>query len=494
MKNNEKKVRTRFAPSPTGYVHIGNLRTALYAYLYAKKHKGEFSLRVEDTDQKRLIEDATLRILDVLDWAGIKIDEGVVLGSDGKIDEIGKNGPYIQSKRLEIYKKYAQQLIDEGKAYYCFCTPERLEEVRKEQQVNKQAPMYDGCCREISKEEAQKRLESGEKYVVRLKVPKGEKIEFDDGVFGKISVWSDNVDDQVLMKTDGFPTYHLAVVVDDHLMKFTHVLRGEEWIPSTPKHIILYNYFNWEIPKFIHLPNIVNENRKKLSKRQGDVSVADFQKKGYLPEGLINFLALLGWNPKTEQEIFSLEELEQCFDEKGIHKAGAVFDYKKLDWINSHYIKQKSVKELTDLCWPYLENYSKEKNVEIEREVAEKIVFIEQERMKKLSDITSNIDFYFFESIYEKELLIWKKNSELETIEALNKMKSVLEKIDNFDIMEDIKTALFEEANGKVGDHLWPLRVALTGVDRSPGPFEVAWIIGKDKSIERIDKALEKLK
>lgn len=492
--DNVKKVRTRFAPSPTGYVHIGNLRTALYAYLYAKSHGGDFCLRIEDTDQKRLVDDATQKVLEVLDWAGIKIDEGVMLGADGKIKESGNNGPYTQSKRLDIYKKYAQQLIDEGKAYYCFCTAERLNEVREDQQKNKQAPMYDGCCREISKEDAQKRIEAGEKYVIRLKVPRGEKIEFTDGVFGKISVFSDTVDDQVLMKTDGFPTYHLAVVVDDHLMEFTHVLRGEEWIPSTPKHVILYNYFGWEAPQFIHLPNIVNENRKKLSKRQGDVSVEDFQKKGYLPEGLVNFLALLGWNPKTEQEIFSLEELGKRFDEKGIHKTGAVFDYKKLDWINSNYIKQKTSGELTELCWPYLENYSKEKSVGISREVSEKIVSIEQERMKKLSDITDNIDFYFSEPVYEKELLRWKKNSDAETIEALNKMKGAIEKVEKFDIMEDIKNVLFQEADGKVGDHLWPLRAALTGAERSPSPFEVAWVIGKEKSLERIEKALEKLK
>ncbi len=489
-----KKVRTRFAPSPTGYVHIGNLRTALYAYLYAKKHNGEFILRVEDTDQKRLVDDATLRILDVLAWSGMKIDEGVMLGKNNKIQESGEKGPYTQSKRLDIYKKYVQQLIDEDKAYYCFCTSERIDEVRKEQQKNKQAPMYDGHCRDFPKEDAQKRIEAGEKYVVRLKIPKDEEIKFDDGVFGEIIVSSNTIDDQVLMKSDGFPTYHLAVVVDDHLMEITHVLRGEEWIPSTPKHIILYKYFGWDAPEFIHLPSIVNENRKKLSKRQGDVSVADFQENGYLPEGLINFLALLGWNPKSEEEFFSMKKLEELFDEKGLHKAGAVFDMKKLDWTNAYYIKQKSIEELTTLCLPYLEKYSQEKNINIGREVAEKIVSIDQERMKKLSNVTENIDFYFSEPEYDKELLRWKENTDSETVNALEKMKKAIEKIENFAKMKDIKEMLFQEADGKVGDHLWPLRVALTGEKQSPSPFEIAWVINKEKSLKRIERAIEKLK
>ena len=487
-----KKVRTRFAPSPTGYVHIGNLRTALYAYLYAKKHNGDFLLRIEDTDQSRLVDDATFRVLDVLRWAGMNVDEGVMLNEKNEIREIGEFGPYTQSKRLDIYQKYAQQLIDNNQAYYCFCTSERLEEVKKEQQKNKQAPMYDGHCRNISKEEALRKIEAGEKYVIRLKVPRNENVEFKDGVFGKISVSSNTVDDQVLMKSDGFPTYHLAVVVDDHLMEISHVLRGEEWIPSTPKHIILYKFFGWEAPKFIHLPHIVGENRKKLSKRQGDVSVKDFQDKGYLPEGLVNFLALLGWNPKTEEEIFSLKDLEERFDENGLHKAGAFFDVKKLDWINGHYIKNKSAEELLQLCKPYFQKYSKEKKIEIDEEVEKKIILIEKERIKKLSEITENIDFYFQEPEYDRELLRWKKNTDQETIKALEKMKETIEKIDDFDKIEPIKDALFQAVEGKVGDHLWPLRVALTGEKQSPSPFEVAWVIGKNKSIKRIEESISK--
>ena len=493
MENIEKKVRTRFAPSPTGYVHIGNLRTALFAYLYAKSHNGSFAVRIEDTDQKRLVSDAVQRVLDVLEWVGIKVDEGVTL-NNGKVVENGEFGPYTQSKRLDIYKKYAEKLINEGKAYYCFCTAERLSEVRNQQQKNKQAPMYDGHCRDLSIEEARKKISSGEKYVIRMKVPRGEKVEFEDGVFGKISVSSNSIDDQVLIKADGFPTYHLAVVVDDHLMNFTHVLRGEDWIPSTPKHIILYKYFGWEPTKFIHLPNVIGENKKKLSKRNGDVSVADFQKKGYLPEALVNFLALLGWNPKTEQEIFSLSELEKIFNEKGLHKSGAVFDYKKLDWINSQYIKKKTDEDLMPLCLPYFEEYSQKNNIEIDNEIIKKIISIEKERIRKLSDVVDNIDFYFFEPEYEKELLRWKKNSDEETANALEKMKNVLEKMEDFAKMDDIKNNLFQGAEGKVGDHFWPLRAALTGKEKSPSPFEIIWVIGKNESLKRIEIALKKIK
>jgi nondiscriminating glutamyl-tRNA synthetase len=486
------RVRTRFAPSPTGMVHIGNLRTALFAWLLAKSKAGDFLVRIEDTDQKRFQEEATKKILETLDWIGMDIDEGVCINSEGEIDQKGGWGPYIQSQRLGFYKKYAEKLVAEGKAYYCFCDSQRLEEVRKKQQARKQPPMYDGACREIPPEEAKERAKK-ENCVIRLKTPRDKKVEFKDKVFGKISVDSNTIDDQILIKSDGFPTYHLAVVVDDHLMGITHIVRGEEWIPSAPKHVLLYAFLGWPLPNFVHLPNVLGENKKKLSKRQGDVSVEEFQKKGYLPEALMNFLALLGWNPKSNQEIFSKEELIKKFDEKGLHKAGAVFDYKKLDWINGYYIRQKEDEEVYRLCKPYLDNYLKENDFQSDEEKLQKIVVVEKERMKKLSDITENIHFYFSVPEYEKDLLRWKEMKDAELKQALQKMKQALEEIEDFENLKEIQDKITIACGEQKGEHLWPLRVALSGEKQSPSPFEIAWILGRKKALERIEKAIEKI-
>ncbi len=487
-------MRTRFAPSPTGYVHVGNLRTALYAYLLAKKEKGKFILRVEDTDQKRLVDDSLEKILGALSWAGIEIDEGVKLNASNEIVEEGEYGPYFQSKRLDVYQEYIAKLLESGHAYYCFCKPERLEELRNYQQKSKQPTKYDKRCESLSKEEVDAKIAAGEKYTIRMNVPRGEKITFFDEVYGKISFKSETVDDQVLIKSDGFPTYHFAVVVDDHLMKISHIVRGEDWLPSAPKHVLLYKFFNWEMPKLIHVPNVLNENRKKLSKRQGDVSVEDFISKGYLPETIVNFLALLGWNPKTQKEYFTLEELTESFDITGLHKAGAVFDYKKLDWMNTYYIKTKSVTELKKLTKTYFDSYLEEKGFSINQFLLEKIIKIEQERMKKLSDITKNIDFYFQIKDYEKELLTWKNNSEKQTLGALEKAKNVLEKLSVEFELEAITETLLKAAGDKRGDLLWPLRVALSGEKFSPSPFELSWVLGKKEALERIEKSIELFK
>lgn len=488
------EVRTRFAPSPTGYVHVGNLRTALYAYLLAKKANGKFILRVEDTDQKRLVDDSLERILNALEWAGIKIDEGVKHDKEKQIAEEGECGPYFQSKRLEIYQKYIKQLLDSGHAYHCFCKPERLDDLRKYQQQNKQPTKYDKRCESLSREEVEKKIAAGEKYTIRMNVPRGEVVSFVDEVYGKISFKSETVDDQVLIKSDGFPTYHFAVVVDDYLMKISHIVRGEDWLPSAPKHVLLYQFFNWEMPKLIHVPNVLNENRKKLSKRQGDVSIDDFIQKGYLPETIVNFLALLGWNPKTEKEHFSLSELTEIFDVSGLHKAGAVFDYKKLDWMNAHYIKNTDIETLEDLTKGYFEEYFAKNELTAPDSLIKKIVQIERERMKKLSDITENIDFYFKIKGYEADLLTWKKNTEKETVEALQKSKELIESLSKDFELQDITDLLLEAAGDKRGDLLWPLRVALSGEKFSPSPFELAWAIGKEESLTRIDKALLMLK
>jgi nondiscriminating glutamyl-tRNA synthetase len=486
-----KKPRVRFAPSPTGYLHIGNLRTVLYDYLYAKKYKGDFFIRVEDTDQKRLVPDALERLFKSLEWAGITHDEGVFLDESGNIVEKGECGPYIQSKRLDIYQKYARELVEKGKAYYCFCTPERLDTLRAVQEKAKLAPAYDKMClKEVSSEEAKKRIASDEKYVIRFDVPETGETEFVDAVRGKIKFVNKNLDDFVILKSDGYPTYHLAHVVDDHLMKTSLVLRGEEWLPSTPKHILLFQAFGWEAPEYGHLCVILNKKtKKKLSKRDGDVGVEDFIKKGYLPEAVVNFIALLGWNPKTEQEIFSLEELSEEFDVEKLNRAGAIFDTEKLDWMNGIYIRKKNIKELAQLCRPYLEKYEDK----LSGGYLEKIVTIERERTQKLADIADGAEIYFETPAYEKKLLFWKEMEEKDLLDSLQKSLKAIGEIEekNWNL-EKIKDALMNAADPKNrGALLWPLRAALTGKEKSPSPWEVAWVIGREESIKRINSALE---
>lgn len=475
------KIRVRFAPSPTGYLHVGGLRTALYNYLFARQNNGDFILRIEDTDQKRLVEGAKEKLMETLEWAGLKIDEG----------------PYIQSERLELYKKYAEQLVKEDKAYYCFCEPERLEKIKKEQMENKKAPMYDRYCLEnLSEEQINKNLKSNCPYVIRLKIPKGEIIEFDDVIRGKMKIDSDTIDDQVILKSDGYPTYHLAHMVDDHLMKISHVIRGEEWLPSTAKHIILYKYFGWEIPTFAHIPLLLNSDKSKLSKRQGDVSVEDYVKNGYLKEAIINFVALLGWNPGqgSTREIFLLEELVKEFNLEKVHKAGAVFDTKKLDWINNQYIKNLSIDELYQKSLDFFKEKEFFKNASDDRKsekYLKKVLEVEQERLVNLFSVGES-DRYFFEDDlnYNKDDVRWKKNSDEETNEFLEKSLKVLENISDWS-KEKIEAGLLQEAGDKRGDLLFPLRWALTGQKFSPTPFEVSWVLGKEESLRRIKKALE---
>lgn len=498
MKKMNKKARVRFAPSPTGYLHIGSLRTALYNFLYAKKYGGDFFIRIEDTDQKRIVPGAIERMLESLEWAGILPDEGVFADKKGTITEKGEYGPYIQSKRLEIYKKYAYELVEKGKAYYCFCTPERLDSLRAAQEKAKLAPAYDKLClKTVSLEEAKKRIKNGEKYVIRFDVPETGETEFEDIIRGKVKFSNKNLDDFVILKSDGYPTYHLAHVVDDHLMETSLIFRGEEWLPSAPKHILMFEAFGWEAPSYAHLNVILNKNtNRKLSKRDGDVSVEDFKKKGYLPEAVINFIALLGWNPKTEQEMFTLGELIEQFDENKLNKSGAIFDIKKLDWMNGNYIRKKDIRELADLCRDYIENYIKslknmpDKNL-LNSEYYQKIAAVEKERMKKLSDITDNIDFYFFSPDCPKDILKWKNMGDSETGKSLEKSNEILGEIKEKEWnLENIKEKLLSAADPKNrGELLWPLRVALTGKEKSPSPFEVAWAIGKEESIKRIERA-----
>lgn len=492
-------IRVRMAPSPTGFLHIGGLRTALYNYLFAKQNGGSFILRIEDTDRNRLVEGALENIVETLHDFELDPDEGP-RWEDGKVSERGEKGPYLQSSRLEHYKKYAQELVDKGAAYYCFCKPDRLDALRKTQEAQKLPPKYDKHCLTLTKEEVEKRLSSGEQYVVRLNVPADLTIRFTDLVHGEIAISTNDIDDQVLLKSDGFPTYHLAVVVDDHLMEVTHVIRGEEWIPSTPKHVLLYSAFGWETPKFVHLPLLLSKSRKKLSKRDGDVAVRDFLKNGYLPEALINFVALLGWNPKTEEEIFSLKELVQKFDLNKLNKAGAVFDLDKLDWINGLYIRRLSREDYIARVMGYLADRVDVGNYP--RDFLEKVVLLEQERLVKLSEIGERVSYFFQEPDYEARILVWKKSNAESAKKNLIALKEFLEKTlsDNFTreyLEESIKKFIAENSltNGEV---LWPLRVALSGQEASPGPFEImeafgALADGKTRILMRIETAISRL-
>ncbi|MDD3887674.1 MAG: glutamate--tRNA ligase [Patescibacteria group bacterium] len=492
-------VRTRFAPSPTGYMHIGNFRSALYAYIFAKQNKGKFVLRIEDTDKKRYVEGALNNLIITLNWAGLNYDEGVFIENNDIIQK-GDFGPYIQSERLDIYKKHALELVKKEKAYYCFCTEERLEEMRKQQIESGRAPMYDRRCLNLSKEEIDKKIVNHEKFVIRQKIEIAGFTEYNDLIRGKISIKNDMLDDQILLKSDGYPTYNFANVIDDHLMEITHVIRGEEYISSTPKYIQLYNNFDWQVPFFAHLPLLLNPDRTKLSKRQGDVSVEDYIKKGYLRDAIINFVAFLGWNPGqgSEEEFFNLDQLVEKFDLKKVHKSGAIFDLKKLDWINSHYIKNLSADKLYKLALPYFEQKDFYKNAKTEQKTEEylkKVLGIEKERLNNLSEVGENNKFFFMEINYEKELLLWKKMTYDELKTSLNMSKDALSNISEQDWTKDsIEKILLKIAKDKRGELLWPLRACLTGEKKSPSPFEVAFVLGKNEVLKRLDQALNLLK
>ncbi|MCX6745313.1 MAG: glutamate--tRNA ligase [Candidatus Parcubacteria bacterium] len=492
----KQQVRTRFAPSPTGSLHVGNLRTAILAYILAKQHKGQFILRIEDTDRERYIQGAMEKLLTILQEFGLEYDEGPEL-KNGKIIQKGKFGPYIQSLRLDIYKEYAQELLENGHAYRCFCSSERLTKMREEQQKNNLPPKYDRTCLHLTPQEIQKKLDEKLPYVIRMKIPDNQTIAFDDIVRGHVEFNSNDVDDQILMKSDGFPTYQFAVVVDDHLMQISHVIRGEDWVSSTPKHLLLYQYFGWEPPLFAHMSLLLNPDRTKLSKRKGDVAAEDFLTKGYLKESLINFIATIGWSEEagSEEEIYSLKELIKKFDLSRLTKAGAIFNLEKLDWLNAHYIRAKSIKELTALCLPYLNQVKPN----ISRELAEKIVTIEQERLKKLEDIKQNASFLINEEItYQPELLVWKKSTPSQTKENLGKLITFIQDLRNSDYktakgLEEKVITWIKENNYGVGDMLWPMRVALSGQQNSPSPFEIAWVLGKKITLQRLSLAQSKL-
>ncbi|MDR5659919.1 glutamate--tRNA ligase [Serpentinicella sp. ANB-PHB4] len=482
-------VRVRFAPSPTGFVHIGSLRTALYNYLHARKNSGKYILRIEDTDQNRYVEGAIENMLSAMQWAGVNHDEGAIIRNDDLV-QIGEYGPYVQSERLEVYKKYIEILIEKGQAYYCFCSKERLDEVRDEQKKAGLNQKYDGKCRELSKEEIKKKLDNGETHVIRLKLPENYDIKFEDVVRGNVVVNTVDMDDQVLIKSDGFPTYHFAVVVDDHLMRITHVIRGEEWLISTPKHVYLYQAFGWEVPLYAHLPNILNADKKKLSKRQGDVAVEDFMKKGYLPEALVNYIALLGWSPEDNQEIFSMKELEENFSLERVSKSGGVFDINKLNWVNAHYIKEKPIEEITDLAIPYLieSGYIAEGQVQEKYDWIKDLVSIIRINLNNLSEIGEKVAMFFndeFKLSEEATDVI----AEEHVPELLELLKTKINNADSIDV-SDIKSIIKEiqKELGVKGPKLFkPIRVAVTGESHGPDLPQIMKILGKKNMLLRID-------
>lgn len=477
-------VRVRFAPSPTGFVHVGSLRTALYNFLFARHHGGVHILRVEDTDRTRYVEGAVENLLRTMEWVGITFDEGPMQG--------GEYGPYTQSERTDIYRTYADELIKKEKAYSCFCTAERLDEVRKQMQASGLPPMYDRHCRNLTEEEVEVKKEAGIPHVVRLRIPLGETVTFNDLVRGDVSFDSKTIDDQVLLKSDGFPTYHLANVIDDYMMKITHVIRGEEWLSSTPKHVLLYRAFGWEdsMPKFAHLPLLLNPDRSKLSKRQGDVAVEDFREKGYLPDALINFVALLGWNPSATEEIYSMDELIKAFDLGKVNKAGAVFGKEKLDWTNAEYIRKKSIDELLVLVKPI----AKDRGIEVSDEYLKKVIRLMQERSRSTYDF---IDFasYFFKAPTEFDEKSKAKNW---TAEAKERMAEILEQFKsltewNHDSLEAVIRTYAEAKTISAGKLIHPLRLAISGVGMGPGLFELLEVIGKDEVCQRMEYALANL-
>ncbi len=480
-----QEVRTRFAPSPTGYMHIGNLRTALYAYLIAKSKGGKFILRIEDTDQERYVDGAVDVIYKTMKDTGLIHDEGPDIGGD--------YGPYIQSERRSIYKEYAEKLVETGHAYYCFCTKERLEELRQRQTVMKVPTKYDGHCSKLSKEEIEANLKAGIPYVIRQKVPQYGKTTFHDEVFGDITVENAILDDNVLLKADGLPTYNFANVIDDHLMHITHIIRGSEYLSSTPKYNLLYEAFGWEIPKYIHVSPVMKDNGKKLSKREGDASYEDFINKGYLKEAIVNYIALLGWAPGDEREKFTLAELVDAFDIKGISKSPAIFDEKKLAWLNGEYIRELTPEKFHEDALPYYKGVIT--NPEIDLKAVSELL---QPRCERLSDIPEQVDFFDKLPEYDRELYTHKKmktNPE-NSLEALKEVLPVLEGIDDWtkENIHDRLIELVQKLELKNGRILWPVRVAVSGKAFTPGGgVELAAILGKKETIERIKKGIELL-
>lgn len=480
------EVRTRFAPSPTGYMHIGNLRTALYEYLIAKSQGGKFILRIEDTDQERQVEGAVDVIYNTMRMTGLKHDEGPDIGGD--------YGPYVQSERMGMYMDYAKELVEKGEAYYCFCTKERLESLKESNAEGAAFAKYDRHCLGLSKEEVQAKLDAGVPFVIRQKMPDSGTTTFSDVVYGDITVENTELDDQILMKADGFPTYNFANVVDDHLMHITHVVRGSEYLSSTPKYNLLYKAFGWEPPVYVHLPAVMRDAHHKLSKRHGDKSFEDLVREGYVVEAIVNYIALLGWSPSGTQEIFSLKELEENFDMAGLSKSPAIFDIKKLTWMNSEYLKAMDFDKYYALAEPKLKEALGDTDLDLK-----KIAALLQKRLETLNDIPGLVEFFKTLPEYGTELYTHKKMKTNDEI-ALSSLEAALPVLENLadwntTSIHDALMALVGELGIKNGQLLWPVRTALSGEPTSPGgAMELADILGKEESLHRIRKGIELLK
>ena len=480
-----KKVRTRFAPSPTGYMHIGNLRTALFEYLIAKHEGGDFILRIEDTDQGRLVEGATDIIYDTLRTVGLKHDEGPDVGGD--------HGPYVQSERLPMYKAYAEQLVELGGAHYCFCSEEEIERQRKEADSLGISFKYNDPCKHISLEEAKARVAAGESYVIRQTINNVGETYFDDEVYGRIEFDTDVLDESVLIKSDGFPTYNFANIIDDHQMEITHVVRGNEYLSSTPKYNLIYEAYGWDIPTYVHVPPVMKDEHHKLSKRNGDASFQDLVAKGYLPEAILNYIALLGWSPETEQEIYTLDELIKVFNISRISKSPAIFDIDKLTWMNGVYLRNMDLDQYYDLVKPYLEEAIHSK-VDL-RSVAK----ILQPRVDTLAQIKESVDFIDELPEYDCTMYIHKKmKTTLEiSLRSLNAAREALAALDDWseeETIHDLLLSLPKQLEMKNGQVLWPVRTAITGKQFTPGgAIEIAHILGKEETLKRIDRGIAKL-
>lgn len=479
------KTRTRFAPSPTGYMHIGNLRTALFEYLIAKHDGGDFLLRIEDTDQGRKVEGAVDIIYDTLKDVGMNWDEGPDIG--------GEYGPYIQSERLGMYKGYAEQLVKEGHAHYCFCSEEEIEAQRKEADSLGISFKFKDPCKHLSQEEIQARLDAGEPYVIRQTIDHVGETSFDDMVYGHIEFDGDLLDEQILIKSDGFPTYNFANIIDDHTMHVSHVVRGNEYLSSTPKYNLLYDAFGWERPVYVHVPPVMKDEKHKLSKRNGDASYQDLVAKGYLPEAVINYIALLGWAPETEQEIYSLQELIDVFDVSRISRSPAIFDIDKLTWMNGVYLRGMDEDTYFETVRPYLE-----KAVKGPYNLKE-ISKIIQPRIDVLNQIEEAVDFFDELPDYDLEMYRHKKMKTtpeiaLQSLKAARKALADLEDWSSEENVHEVLLALPKEMGMKNGQVLWPVRTAVTGKQFTPGgAIEIAWILGKDEALRRIDTGIERL-
>jgi len=484
-----KPVRVRYAPSPTGYPHVGNIRTALFNWLFARHHGGSFIVRIEDTDVARKVKGTVEAILEGLSWLGLDWDEGPEVG--------GKFSPYFQSQRLELYREAAERLVSQGDAYYCYCSHQRLEEMRAEQVRRKQPPGYDRHCRNLSRQEQSRREAEGVTPVVRFKTPLEGQTRVNDLIRGEVVFENNTIDDFVLLKSDGYPTYHLANVVDDHLMEISHVLRAEEWLSSTPRHLFLYQALGFEPPQFAHLPMLLGADRAKLSKRHGAVSITDYREQGYLPEAMVNFLALLGWSLDDKTELLSRQELINNFSLERVSRTAAIFNRDKLNWMNGVFLRELSHEDLLQKIMPFLESgLPKEVNRPISKEYVSRIVPLTRERINTLAEAATYANFFFLDKLeYDASLLIGKKMTIETTLKALKAAQEKLSLLESFDhdSLEGTLRPLADELGLNAGQLFSPLRVATTGRTAAPPLFETMVVLGKERCLERIRVAIEKL-